>query len=272
MQKLYTPTDSPMRLAAFMSGSGTTLERTLEHQTVLMKNGGSPFDIVKIFTDNANENNRAMEIGERYCIPVQTDMLKAFYALKRKDPKDLGARQEYFESIATDLIQYKVDGIALMGYMAIITEPILSLFNGRILNHHPSDLSIRNADGKAKYTGDHAVAAAILDGQKEIRASTHLVVCQVDQGGILMVSEPLPVHLPDGFTAEKLARPENKNILREVEKGHQDKLKRIGDWKIVPLTIELIAKGAFEIGASGVIHLNGRPIPNGSKIETASII
>jgi len=81
--------------------------------------------------------------------------------------------------------------------MSITTEPLLERYSGRILNVHPADLSIMEGDDR-KYVGIHVVRDAILAGETELRASTHVGREKVDYGEILVISEPVPVELPEG--------------------------------------------------------------------------
>jgi folate-dependent phosphoribosylglycinamide formyltransferase PurN len=103
----------------------------------------------------------------------------------------------------------------------------------------------------------------ILAGEKELRSSTHVVREKVDQGEVLVVSRPVPVHLPKGMTPEKLA--EDKKALKAVVDENQERLKRDGDWEIYPLTIQMIGEGRFTL-AEGIAFLDGKPSPRGLRL------
>ena len=81
----------------------------------------------------------------------------------------------------------------------------------------------------------------------------------MDTGPVLMVSKPLRVELPEPL--DKL-RKDQKN-LELVVNQHQERLKEIGDWKIFPATIEMIARGRFAIDSSGKVYVDGRHMPHG---------
>ena len=92
--------------------------------------------------------------------------------------------------MAAKLIEaFKVDVIALGGYMSFLTLP-------RAINVHPADLSLVNGDGSRTFVGDDAVYDAIAAGRTELRSSTLWTDTGVDSGPLLMVSDPLPVELP----------------------------------------------------------------------------
>jgi folate-dependent phosphoribosylglycinamide formyltransferase PurN len=271
IRALYTPRDIPMNVVVFTSGSGTNAIKLLEHQAQLEKNEGSPYRVTALVTDNREDRNDAWKIADKFRLepPIYSD----FKEFLRSSSKDLGATDQhelYFKELLETLLilKHKVDYIALAGYERIISESFLGAFADRIVNVHPGDLSIRNKEGKAVYAGKHAVMDAILAGDKELRSSTHLVVREVDQGSALLISEPVTVKLPDGITLESLRLKENARLAKKIADEHQDGLKRIGDWHILPLTIELIARGAFGRNENGMICLNSQPIPNGFPVAS----
>lgn len=243
MKKLFEPKGAPMKVALFMSGSGTNAVKILEHQRLLERDSEAPYQVSLICTDNSKSN--ASKIAQEFGLPVKLHGLQEFYDSIGKDRKDLSARPKYFELILKDLRAFGIDAIALAGYMVLVTEPLLGEYRDRIFNVHPADLSIRNAEGKAIYVGDKAVRDAILGGQREIRATTHVVTVETDQGSPLLISKPVKVELPNGITLEELRKPENQKLAMEVADAHQEKLKQVGDWQIYPLTIEWISRGYF---------------------------
>lgn len=269
LKKIYQPRDSPANVAVFMSGSGTNAVNLIEAQQKLERNGGSPFKISLIVTDNGNVGNNSWKIAEKFGLsyPIYLDF-KKFMRLNR----ELGApldRTPYYDAILgnSGFLEKKIDFIALAGYELIVTEPLLSTFADRVLNVHPADLSLRRVDGKPVYTGNKAVLDAILAGEQVIRSSTHIVVAGVDEGSVLMVSEPVKVTLPDGMSLAKLKRADHAEIAKGVAKQHQNILKGVGDWRIYPLTLEWMARGLFERDEKGVLHLVSMPIPNGFKFD-----
>jgi folate-dependent phosphoribosylglycinamide formyltransferase PurN len=250
-----------MRVAGFMSGSGTNLVKILERQAELVgMPGGSPYEVVVIFTDNPESN--AAQIGERYGLDCVAEDILAFYRSKgHANKKDLTLRPAYDERILSVLAPYRVDAIVLAGYMSVVTEPILGVFAGRIINVHPADLRILEK-GRRKYTGDYAVRDAILAGEKVVRATTHVVRKEVDGGEILMVSAPVPVDLPEGLEPEAAAWREKRDLWNRIADEHQERLKEIGDWRILPKTLEWLARGRYGLDEQGRVFLDGEPLRN----------
>jgi folate-dependent phosphoribosylglycinamide formyltransferase PurN len=255
---LHDPRTGELRIAGFMSGSGTNLRKILEYERELRGAGGCPFRVVAIFSDSFGSN--ATRIGADFDIPVITRDIDAFYAARGRRKRDLTIRPEFDESTVRALRPYRIDCIVYAGYMSIVSPILTSTFAG--LNVHPADLSIQKA-GRRKYTGDHAVRDAILAGEKTIASSTHLVEEEVDGGHLLMISEPVEVQIPPGAD---LGDPET---LREVEQHNQERLKLQGDWIIFPLTVRYIAEGRFCVGEKGMLFFDGEPVPTGVRVSEA---
>ncbi len=257
---LYTPgTSGPMRVAGFMSGSGTNLVKILERQAELEKRpGGSPFRIVVIFSDNPASN--ASRIGSEHGVPVIVEDILAFYRARgHETKKDLSLRPDFDRRIVELLAPYEVDGVVLAGYMCVVTGPLLQAFAGRIINVHPADLRILEA-GRRKYTGDNAVRDAIRAGEPAVHSTTHIVREEVDGGEILMISDPVPVELPPGVGFQDLTRAEGLEKLNEIADQHQDRLKRAGDWIVLPATLERLSLGRYAADETGRVFLDGRPL------------
>jgi len=248
----------PMRVAGFMSGSGTNILRLLEREKLLKaRDGVSPFEVVFIFSDRSDGSCYGESIACDTGIPYMSYDIRTFHrlrGLKRtvSTPEGLEVRREFDKSAATLVRAFEVDVIALGGYMSYLTLH-------RCINVHPADLSILSAKGKRKYVGDNAVVDAIIAGEKLLRSSTIWTDRGLDTGPILMVSDPVKVQLPEPI--ESLVADRDK-LLRVAEE-HQNKLKEIGDWKIFPITIEMIARGRFALDDEERVYVDGQPAPKG---------
>ena len=260
LRPLYSPTaGQPMRVAGFMSGSGTNLSKILERQDELSGGPeGCPYEVVVIFTDNPSSN--AARIAESRGLPLAVEDILAFYRSRgHATKKDLSLRPEFDRRVLDALRPHGVDAIVLAGYMSVVTAPLLAAFAGRIVNVHPADLRILEG-GRRKYTGDDSVRDAILAGERFLRATTHIVRDEVDGGEILMVSAPLPVELPEGVWTGKPAWPEHRDLWNRIAREHQERLKRIGDWEILPKTLEWLSRGRYSIDGEGRAYLDEEPL------------
>ena len=248
----------PMRVAGFMSGSGTNILRLLEREKLLKaRDGGSPFEVVFIFSDRSDGSCYGESIACDTGIPYMSYDIRTFHRLRGfkrtvSTPEGLEVRRE-FDKVASTLIKaFQVDVIALGGYMSYLTLD-------RCINLHPADLSILDAKGKRKYVGDNAVVDAIVAGEKLLRSSTIYTDKGVDTGPILMVSDPVRVQISGPL--ESLVSDREK-LLRVAEE-HQNRLKEAGDWKIFPATIEMIARGRFALDGQDRVFVDGQPAPHG---------
>jgi folate-dependent phosphoribosylglycinamide formyltransferase PurN len=250
-----------MRVAGFMSGSGTNLVKILERQADLGRSSqGCPFEVAVVFTDNPSGN--AARIADSFRLPLVVEDILAFYRARGRETKrDLALRPEFDRRVLDALLPHAVDAIALAGYMSVVTEPLLEAFAGRIINVHPADLRILEG-GRRKYTGDFAVRDAILSGEPVLRATTHIVRKDVDGGEILMVSAPVRVELPPGVAPGRPAWPAERALWNRIAAEHQERLKRAGDWVILPETIERLARGRYSLDETGCVYLDGEPLRN----------
>ena len=257
LKELYPPESGRMRVAGLMSGSGSNLRKIIENGRRLeAEEGRAPYQVVVIFSENSESN--AGKIGNDYGIPVVVRDLGNFYKERGKPRRDLSVRAEFDEGTVEALKPFSADVAAYAGYMSIATTPLINAFLG--VNVHPADLSVMN-ESKRKYTGDHAVKDAILAGEKQLRASTHIIESQVDYGKILMISAPLPVTLPEDFNYD------DKNQVNAVSDQHQNRLKEIGDWVIFPRTLEFLADGRYSQDEQGNLYFDSKPIPMGVSLE-----
>lgn len=249
-----------MRVAAFMSGSGTNIMKLIEKEKWLRaKEGSSPFEVVFIFSDRSDGTCAGEKIALDNGLPYFSYDIRTFHrdrSLRRtvKTPEGLAARKEY-DRVSKRLVKaFEIDVIALGGYMSYITL-------NRCVNVHPADLSICNTDGGRKYVGDNAVHEAIFAGETTVRASTLWTDEGVDTGPLLMVSNPLPVEIPE--PPEILLKDGEKSS--ELVNSHQQRLKEVGDWKIFPRTIEMIARGRFALDEHSRVYVDGKPVPEGHR-------
>lgn len=265
---IYSPTSNRlMRVACFMSGSGSNVRKIIEKS----KEPDSSFKVVLIFTDTSNDKTdkmgnrlcRALQIAREYEISYEFIDINDFYKERgQKNKKDLTIRPDFDRLVVEKIEPYNIDLIALCGYMSITTYPLLNRYLGKIINVHPADLSIVEGEER-KYTGIHTVRDAILQGEKEIRASTHIVREKVDHGEILIISKPVEIHLSNKFSLEKVRS--DKEFLNQLVNEFQNKLKEVGDWIILPLSIQMIGEGRFALD-NGIVYFDGKATKNGLKL------
>jgi folate-dependent phosphoribosylglycinamide formyltransferase PurN len=267
-QPIFTPKgEAPMRVACFVSGSGTNARRIIERSL----EEGSRYEVSLVFTDVRDDRLRrsgekrckAKDIADEHGIYYECEDIRDFYTERGVKRTDLSLRPEFDRLVVEKVTPYGVDLVALAGYMSITTRPLLEAYPGKMVNVHPADLSIME-ENERKYVGIHVVRDAILAGERELRASTHVVREKVDHGEILVVSEPVPVRLPGRVVLEELAL--DKQLLGVIVDEHQEWLKEQGDWVIFPLMIQMIAEGRFALDGEGGVYVDGAPAPRGYRL------
>lgn len=134
-----------------------------------------------VFIGN-NPNAACFKIAQSHSIPVFTHNSKTH----DKD-KDLD------QAICDTLQAHQVDLVLLSGYMKKIGPLLLSVYENRILNIHPSLLP--KYGGQGMY-GDR-VHQAVIDHKEQLTgASIHIVTPEYDQGPVLKRAE-VKVHSDD---------------------------------------------------------------------------
>lgn len=270
LRPLYEQKGRPVRVAGFLSGTGSNIEKLIEHELGLPKGGkhshSPPFHVALLFSNSFESG--IQDLRWKFRLPAFVYDLDYFCGRTGRSKGNLGARREFDRYIARIISPYDLDIIACGGYANFITEALFSHY--LCINVHPADLTIMADHGRPKYRGLHAVRDAILAGEKELRSTTHIIASDtgcvkkdVDCGQILMLSEPVEIILPNYFD------PSDKNMLDEAAALNQNSLKQEGDWKIFPKTIELIAAGRYAFDGQRNLYFDGKPAPNGIKIEEA---
>ena len=93
------------------------------------------------------------------------------------DHKQFSSREDFDRAVANCLISFRIDLVALAGFMRILSPIMVDAFAGRMINVHPSLLP--------KYPGLHTFARALEAGDSETGTSFHFVTREVDAGGVI---------------------------------------------------------------------------------------
>jgi len=221
-----------------------------------------------VLTDNPNASAR--HYWQERGIPVITNDIKKFYEdEKQPDPRNMETRKRFDELSVRYVDAFlgndnnnvsEIDAVVASGYMWKTTDVWLNTFQNRMLNVHPADLSIKDANGKRKYTGDKAVLKALKAGEKETRSTIHLMSGLPDQGPILVRSKPLPVA---GLTDEIRA---DEKILKGFADAHQGVMKDKCDIPAFLYAFNLLEYN--EIKTDGkIIYVDGEPYPDGVEVD-----
>ncbi len=182
--------DKPLRIAVFISGSGSGLNALLNYQQTPRAH------ITKlIISDNINAHG--LKYGYDNNIKTKIIPLPDIFDKNRQRILHEGL-------INIELINSKVELIVLSGYMRILTPSFVAKWKGRIINIHPSLLP--------DFPGVHAHRDAIQSGVKISGCTVHLVDSGVDTGMILAQRE---VKIIPGETIQTL-QDKIKKIEHEI--------------------------------------------------------
>ncbi|MEG2239478.1 MAG: phosphoribosylglycinamide formyltransferase [Alistipes sp.] len=148
------------RLAVFASGTGSNFEAIV----AACESGEVGAQVVLMVCDQpkAQVVERAARHG------VETFVF---------DPKTYASKADFEREIVRRLDEKAVELVCLAGYMRIIGEVLLSGYEGRILNIHPSLLPA--------FKGAHAIEQAFEYGVKVYGVTIHQVDSSLDGGRIV---------------------------------------------------------------------------------------
>lgn len=137
------------------------------------------------------------------------------------DHKPFGKDRAGFEdALSAHLLLARPDIICLAGFMRVLTPRFVALFQGRLLNIHPSLLP--------KYPGLHTHDRAITAGDAEAGCTVHEVTPVLDNGPILGQARVpvLATDTPDSLAARVLTREHQlyPAVLRRFASGNREPL------------------------------------------------
>lgn len=165
-------------IAVFASGSGSNFGAILK----AVQSGELKANVQLLVCDqpNAYAIQRAEEAG------VPTFVFRA---------KDYFSKVDYEKEICALLTEKNIDLVVLAGYMRLIGPTLLSEFEGKIINIHPSMLPA--------FPGKDAIGQALAANVKESGVTVHYVDAGMDTGPII---DQQAVAIDDGETMESLQK------------------------------------------------------------------
>jgi folate-dependent phosphoribosylglycinamide formyltransferase PurN len=136
------------------------------------------------------------------------------------------SRTEYDTSLATLLLEYRIDLVVLAGWGLLLSESFLEKFPGRIINVHPALLTetfepyITLSDGRSipVFRGNHAIEEALAAGIDTTGCTVHYVTGLMDAGPVLLQRE-VPILPGDTYEtlADRIHAAEDELLPRAIE-------------------------------------------------------
>lgn len=216
---------TPLRVVVFFSGSASSMRYLLEHD----ENYGKAYTFVGALTENPDASGITAAEGED--IPVVVHNFKEWKEKNNVEAGNIDAREGYFAEVVEKIKEWNADVLMFSGFMLITTNPLISEYEGRILNVHPADLRVTDEEGKRKYigVGSKVVRQAMEAGDEATYSTVHIVTRGVDEGPIVAISDPLPVR--EGVSPDE----------------QQEEMKFACDGPAFKRAFERIASGEFEL-------------------------
>lgn len=175
-----------VNIAVFVSGSGTNLQALIDACANNEINGS-----IKLVVSNR----------------------KKAYGLERA--RLSGIKAEWIKDediIIKRLEEEQIDLIVLAGYLAIVSEKLISKFENKIINIHPSLIPSFCGEG---YYGIHVHEACFKRGCKVSGATVHFVSAVVDGGPIILQRS---IDIRDCKTPEEIQEKILLNIEHKILK------------------------------------------------------
>lgn len=187
-----------VKIAVLISGSGTNLQSIID----AIKNNEINGEIVLV------ASNR-----------------KSAYGLERA--KMAGIKAEYIKDekvLIKRLQEERVELIVLAGYLAIVSEELINLYENRIINIHPSLIPSFCGPG---FYGIHVHEHAFKRGVKVSGATVHFVSTVVDGGPIILQKaiDITDAKSPEEIQEKILNNVEHKLLVEAVKLYCDEKLK-----------------------------------------------
>jgi phosphoribosylglycinamide formyltransferase-1 len=187
-----------VRIAVLISGSGTNLQ-----------------SLIDAYLNKEINGEIALVVSNR----------KKAYGLERAknhNIKALWIKDE--DEIIKTLQEEKIELIVLAGYLAIVSEKLINLYENKIINIHPSLIPSFCGPG---FYGIHVHEHAFNRGVKVSGATVHFVSTVVD-GGPIILQEAIDISdckTPEEIQLKILNNIEHKLLVKAVKLYCDDKLK-----------------------------------------------
>lgn len=120
-------------------------------------------------------------------------------------------RSEYETELLSEMKKHQPDLVCLAGYMRLLGPEVITEFEGRMVNIHPSLLP--------KFAGLHPQRQALDAGEKESGCTVHWVTQEMDAGPIIE-QERVPVLTGDTVESlsDRILEAEHRTYVRAVRK------------------------------------------------------
>jgi len=182
------------RLAVFASGRGSNFKAIISHEKLhVLEN----LQVALLITNDPEA--AAKTIAEQNYIPNL--YLEGTWRRKFSDKIEREMARERFDSYALDVLkEFRIDTIALAGFMQVLGPTIVSAYPNAVMNIHPAT-NLTKFGGPGMF-GNRVHEAVLREGEKESGCTVHYVDESVDGGPVILQSN---VRIATTDTPETLA-------------------------------------------------------------------
>ena len=191
-----------VNIAVFVSGGGTNLQAIID-------------------ACEKNEINGAVKL-------VISNKESAYGLTRAKNHNIKALYTKNSQVILEELDKEKIDLIVLAGYLAIVKEDLISKYENKIINIHPSLIPSFCGPG---YYGHHVHEAVYKRGVKLSGATVHFVSSVVD-GGPIILQEAIDItsaNSPEEIGELVLKNVEHKLLVKAVKLYCDNKLEVVNE-------------------------------------------
>ena len=196
-------------IVVLVSGGGTNLQALIDAQHNGLITNGEIKCVV-----SSNTNAYALTRAEENNIETRV--------IRRKDFNNF---EEYDKSLTQLLKEVNADLIVLAGFMTILGKNVISCFENKIINIHPSLIPAFCGEG---YYGLKVHEEALAKGVKVTGATAHFVN-EICDGGAIILQKAVSIENND--TPEIL----QKRVMEEAE------------WNILPQAVNLFCNDKIQV-------------------------
>ncbi len=139
--------------------------------------------------------------------------------------KEYDSKEAYDKAVLKVLENKNIDLIVLAGFLSILGSELVEKYKNRIINIHPSLISLFCGDG---FYGLRVHEAVLASGMKVTGATAHFVN-EITDGGAIILQKAVPIEQED--TPEIL----------------QYRVMRLAEWEILPKAVSLFCSGKIRI-------------------------
>lgn len=225
------------RVAVLISGRGSNMTALIDAAA----ERDFPAEIALVISDQPGA--QGLNIAKARGIPT--------LAIVRKD---FASKEAHDAAIHMALNEARIDVVALAGYMRLLTTPFVELWQGRMINIHPSLLPM--------FKGLDTHQRAIDAGMRVAGCTVHFVTADMD-GGPIIAQTAVPVNLHDDADAL------TARVLKAEHKLYPLALKLVCEGKVVMDAGRTVYPGLADGSGEGRIS-SPEPLPDVAELERLS--